>query len=451
MKIKLALALTFICSSVFAESNFLSSVERTKIRDYEVIWLEDQKFPSFIASIYFNDGALRDEVEGLTRVAFDQLSRGTSKENEKQIAEFFDFYGASISHSITHEYSVFTIRGLTKDIDPVVGKVCELFNDAQYPQFELNSYIARKKSNLRNLVTSHSSLADRVYRKISLQGTPFATEVDGTLNSLDKIQGKDLKTRLNEISKAKKKIFLAGPKDVKKVVEVISKKCNWSQETEITPMEVAKPSEQSVIYLVPVPGANQAQIRVRRYLNRQEAIGKDDQFEFLAGFLGGGFTSKLIQELLVKRGLTYSAGAYISMQRDYGRAGVVTFSKNESTAEVVGLIRSILAEMELPQRINENEFKHQQGHQIGGHAFNFEKVNSLLNRIISYEHQKKSLSSMLDFPEKVKKMTPTILSRSSKEVFPWRKMTIVVVGDESLKDSLARIRPVKIIDYKDFL
>ena len=58
---------------------------------------------------------------------------------------------------------------------------------------------------------------------------------------------------------------------------------------------------------------------------------------------------------------------------------------------------------------------------------------------------------MLNFPDKVAKFTPAILSRSSKEVYPWEKMTIVIVGDESLVKSLAKIRPVKIIDYKKFL
>lgn len=451
MKLKLALAFLVGSTSLMADDNFLSSVKRTKIGEYEVVWLEDKKFPSFVASIYFNDGALRDSVEGLTQVTFDQLSSGTSKENEKELAEYFDFYGASINHSVTHEYSIFTMRGLTKDIDPVVGKVCELFNDAQYPQFELDSYIARKKSNLRNLVTSHSSLADRIFRNLSLSGTPFNTDVDGNLKSLDKIKATDLKSRLTQMGKAKKTIYLAGPSEVKKVAEVISKNCKWSQETEITPVQISKPKEQTAIYLVPVPGANQAQIRIGRYLNREEASGKEDQFQFLSGFLGGGFTSKLIQELRVKRGLTYSAGAYVSMQRDYGRAGVVTFSKNETTSEVVALIRNIFSEMEHPQRIDEKEFKHQQSHQIGGHAFDFEQVNSLLARIISYDHQKKDLSEMLNFPDKVAKFTPAILSRSSKEVYPWEKMTIVIVGDESLVKSLAKIRPVKIIDYKKFL
>lgn len=451
MKIKLALALLVSSSSLLADESFLSSVKTMKINDYEVVWLQDKKFPSFTASIYFNDGALRDHVDGLTQVAFDQLTSGTTKESEKQIAEYFDFYGASVSHSVTHEYSVLTMRGLTKDIKPVVSKVCELFNDAQYPQFELTSYIARKKSNLRNLVTSHANLADRVFRSVSLKGTPYGTDIDGTLASLDKIKAVDLKTRLAGIGKAKKKIYLAGPGEVKEVVDVLSKNCQWTQETEIASSKVSKPLDQSSIYLIPVPGANQAQIRIGRYLTAQEVEGKDDQFQFLSGFLGGGFTSKLIQELRVKRGLTYSAGAYISMQRDYGRAGVVTFSKNESTAEVISLVRDILNDVSIPRNIVEKEFKHQQGHQIGGHAFDFEKTNALLARIISYDHREKNFSQMLDFPEKVAKLTPQVLSRSAAEVFPWEKMSIVVVGDKSLADSLAKIRPVKILDYKQFL
>lgn len=451
MKYNLIAASLIFSTSVLAEDNFLSSVKTFTMNDYEVVWLQDKKFPAFNASIYFNDGALRDAVSGLTQVTFDQLSSGTSKETEKQIAEFFDFYGASINHSVTHEYSVFNIKGLTKDITPVVGKVCELFNDATYPKFELDSYVARKKSNLKNMVTSHSQLADRIFRKLSLAGTPFGTDTDGTLISLDKISSSALKERLTGLSKARKVIFLSGPSEAKEVVDVISKKCQWTQETELAANKVNKPQEQSALYLVPVPGANQAQIRIGRYLTKQEVEGKDDQFQFLSGFLGGGFTSKLIQELRVKRGLTYSAGAYVSMQRDYGRAGVVTFSKSETASEVVSLVRNILSDMENPAKISEEEFKHQQNHQIGGHAFEFEKNAALLARMINYRHQNKDFSLMLAFPDKVKAMTPQALSHSTSEVYPWERMTVVIVGDKSLVQSLSKVRPVKIIDYKDYL
>jgi len=342
------------------------------------------------------------------------------------------------------------VQGLTKDIAPVMGKVCDLFSDAQYPQKELTSYVSRSKSQLKNLVTSHSSLADRIFREISLKETPYATPVEGTLSSFDKLLPTGLKERLAELNKAKKVLYLTGPSEVNSMKEIITKKCNWSSEANLKKLVLKKPSSQSAIYLVPVPGANQAQIRIGRYVIPQEIKGKYDNFSFLAGFLGGGFTSKLVQELRVKRGLTYSAGAYVSMQRDYGRAGIMTFSKNESAAEAISIVRDIFQEISA-EKFSPEEFKHQQGHQIGGFSFGFEETSSFLSKIMLYDHQERNLEELVNYPELIASLTPEALAKANLEAFPWERMTIVVVGDKSLEKSLSRIRPVRILNYKDFL
>jgi zinc protease len=183
----------------------------------------------------------------------------------------------------------------------------------------------------------------------------------------------------------------------------------------------------------------------------KDEVGKRyEQFQFLSGFLGGSFTSKLVQELRVKRGLTYSAGSYVSIQRDYGRAGIVTFSKTETAAEAIGIIRDVFADMSAG-KITQKEFSHQQSHEIGSYAFGFEEMSAFIGQIMLYDHQGRDLSELLAFPDKVSKMTTKELSESTMEVFPWEKQTIVVVGDKSLEKTLSRIRPVRIVDYKDFL
>ena len=441
-------------NTAFAKESFLDSVTRTQWQigkdKIDVVWIHDDKFPKFTASIYFQDGALNDQVPGETQLTFDQLSAGTSKENQRQIAEFFDFYGANLRHSVTHEYSVFTVQALTKDIKPVMGKVCELFKDAQYPQNELTSYLSRAKSGLKNLVTSHGALADRVFRKISLSETPYANPVEGTLESYDKITHEQLKTRLQWLNKTRKVLYLAGPDEVKDIKNVLAENCQWTNETKLTKQEVRKPQSESAIYLVNVPGANQAQIRIGRLLTAREFEGKYDQFGFMSSFLGGGFTSKLVQELRVKRGLTYSAGAYTSMQRDYGRAGLITFSKNETTAEAISIIRDVLSDV-ANGKFEEKEFMHQKNHEIGAYAFGFEETNAFLGQIMLYDHQGRNLEELVNFPQTIGNMTKSELSRSAMEVFPWDKQTIVVVGDKSLAKSLSRIRPVRVVNYEDYL
>ncbi|MBA2403782.1 MAG: insulinase family protein [Bdellovibrionales bacterium] len=441
--------LTFLSTAAFGAS-FLDSINREKWGDLDVVWIEDNKFPRFHAAIYFQDGSLSDPFAGLTQATFDQISSGTSKESQREIAEFFDFYGANLKHSVTHEYSVFSVQALTKDIAPVMGKMCELFNDAQYHQKELVSYVSRQKSQLKNLVTSHAALADRIFRQVSLVETPYSVPVEGTLATFDKYSPLALKERLEDLNKTKKTLYLSGPSDVHKMKEILANKCKWSANSSVKKLTLKKPVSQSAIYLVPVPGANQAQIRIGRYVIPEEIKGKNDHFGFLAGFLGGGFTSKLVQELRVKRGLTYSAGAYVSMQRDYGRAGIMTFSKSESAAEVISIVRDIFQDVSA-KKFTIEEFKHQQGHQIGGFSFGFEETNAFLSQIMLYDHQERNLQELVNFPELIASLGPEALAQANLEAFPWERMTIVVVGDKSLEKSLSRIRPVRILNYKDYL
>ncbi len=447
---KIFFALLVLSSQGFAKTSFLDSVERMKWGDMEVVWARDDKFPRFTASFYFPDGSLSDSFPGITQATFDQITSGTTKQNEKELAEFFDFYGAKLKSSVTHEYSVFSVQAQTKDIPAVMGKVCEIFKDAQYPEKELKSYTSRAKSHLKNLVTSHSSLADRIFRQVSLQETPYFLPVEGNLAGFDKLNPALLKERLSKLSKTKKVLYLAGPSEAKDLEKVIKKNCAWENESSINRLTLKKPADQTFIYLVPVPSANQAQIRLGRYVTAEEVKGKNDQFSFLSGFLGGGFTSKLVQELRVKRGLTYSAGAYVSMQRDYGRAGVITFSKNETTAEAISIIRDIFQDIS-QGKIEDKEFNHQKGHQIGGYAFGFEETTAFLGQIMLYDHQGRDLKELANYPESIAKITPHELAQTDLEVFPWSRLTIVVVGDKSLEKSLSRIRPVKILNYQDYL
>lgn len=443
------LLLILVTTNVFAAPSFLDSVKRMSWGDLDVVWIEDEKFPRFTASLYMEDGALRDKTPGITQATFDQFTAGTSKETQRQIAEYFDFYGANLKHSVTHEYSVMSVQALTRDIAPVMGKFCEIWKDAQYPENELRSYTSRSKSQLKNLVTSHGSLADRVFRKLSLENTPYINPVEGSLAGYDQLNTTILKARLSELRGARKVLYLSGSKDVLSVEKVIAE-CGWKAGKKMPEMELKKPELQSAIYLVPVPGANQAQIRIGRYVTRREVEGKYDQFQFLSSFLGGSFTSKLVQELRVKRGLTYSAGAYVAIQRDYGRAGVTTFSKNETAAEAIAIIRDVFAEIS-QGGITPEEFKHQQGHIIGGYAFGFEETGAFIGQLMLYDHQQRPLSELQEFQARIAKLKANDLSRANLEVFPWEKQTIVVVGDKSLEKSLSKIRPVRILDFKDFL
>lgn len=439
----------FLVSTPSRAASFLDSVQRMNWGDLEVVWVKDQRLPRFTASIYFKDGAHNDPFPGLTQSVFNLLTAGTKSQNQAELLEFFEFYGAKLRNNVTHEYSILSLSGLTRDIDPLVGKLCEILNDSQFPTDEVQSYASRSKSGLKNLVTSHAGLADRVFRQVSLQNTPYSKPVDGSLKGFDSLTPDLLKARLAKLNASKKILYISGPNEIKNMQKALAN-CSWKNELEIPEVELAKPSAQSTLYLVAVPGANQAQIRIGRYLTESEVQSRYENFELLASFLGGSFTSKLVQELRVKRGLTYSAGAYAAMQRDYGRAGVSTFTKNETAVETISLIRDIFGDIS-SGNITPEEFKHQQGHAVGSHAFSFEEMSAFIGQLIQYNHQERPLSELASYPQRVGKLKSADLSWANRVAFPWERLTIVVVGDPSLEKSLSRIRPVTVLNYEDYL
>jgi zinc protease len=438
-------------SSIWGSESLLTSLKRFKIGDLDVAWLEDNKFPKFTASLYFADGAISDSLPGLTQATFDQLTSGTKSKSESQLNELLDFYAINLKSAITHEYSVFTIQGLVKDHEIVSGLVCEIFNDANFPSDKFLSYKNRSKSRLKNLVSNHAALADRVFRMISFKNTTLMNPSEGTISSLDKLQESMLKNRLNQLNHTRKVLYISGPKDSLKVAQSLSEKCHWKNEYNAPKISVAKPDSQTKIILVPVSNANQAQVRIGRYLNQDEISNQYDKFHFMAGFLGGGFTSKLVQELRVKRGLTYSANAYVSLQKGYGRAGVVTFTKSETVPELISIISDVFDEISNESTIKQEEFSHQKNHQVGGYAFAFEATEALLGQIMLYDHQGRDLKDLVNFPKNISNLSTRDLSDTAVQVLPWNKLTIVVVGDRSLEKTLSRIRKVEVIQPDNFL
>lgn len=451
MKKWLAL-LGFISLPVLANSEWIDSVKRMKWGDVDVVWIQDDKFPKYTWSLLFKDGAISDQkgLEGQTHYALDFLTAGTNKFNQNELNEFFEFYGVSTKTSVTHEYSTLSVTGLTKDASVIMERVCHLLSDASYPESEVKSLLAREQSKLKSLVTSHAALADRVFRSESLKTTPFNVPAEGNLKSLQNLKRENLLARLQELKNAPKALYITGPKDVLSLEKTFA---NCGLKSTKTPTKVtgftASPKVGKII-LVPVPEANQAQIRIGRYLTKPEFKGKNELFYFGTSYLGGGFTSKLVQEIRVKRGLTYSAGAYASIQENYGRAGISTFSKNETVGETLKVIKDILAGIKT-QGIDEKEYLHQRGHIVGGYAFHFEQVESFLSEVFMFDLQGRPLSELAKFPDTIMSISSQKLSQGIDELFSWDQQYIVVVGNKSLEKELKKIAPVEVVDYKKYL
>jgi len=453
---KFLLILSFILSSsAFSNSDFGGKIHKLDWNGLEVIWLEDSRFPTYEALFYFADGALSDKKQkGLTNAMFGLLTSGTRRFSQKDIADNLEFFGASYGGNVTHETSTYGVSGLTKDLVPTIKKVCHIFKDASFPKNEVKKAKRLIRSTKRSIVNDPSAIASLSFRELSLGGTPYSYPVNGKLKDLKWITQKNLKSKLEYFNKkVKKRIYLAGPKSVLSIRNILEKDCGWSGNEASYERKISY-KKQSVkkspeIFLITVPKANQAQVRFGRFLNEGE-YSNEAEVSLGAEYLGGGFTSKLMREIRVKRGLSYSVGAYAGGQRQYGRSVISTFTKVSTVDQLLDVVKNVLNGVSKGD-IAVKDFERAKGSLAGSTPFRFEKRAAYLKQLLYLDDQGKEYSELYAFSNNVKAVTrENLISRISK-LFSWNNQTIVVVGPKNLKKKLKKFGKVKVMSYKKFL
>jgi zinc protease len=437
-------------------ADFLKSdIKNLQWGNFKTTWLEDNRFPTFTITLYFADGALRDAANeaGVSQTTLELLLSGTDRYDQKTLSEFFDFYGVSFSQTVTHEYSSLSFTGLVKDLPAIVDRFCHVVQHANYPRSELIPYKKRVMAKLKNLPSNHSALAERAFRSVMMKGSSYEQAVEGNLASYELMLSETLKRRWTEMRDgAPKRFYVRGPKEALFVRDQFLKDCGWKTgTTQSYRLKNPLSAMGHRIFLVPVPGANQAQIRIGRYIPGAEAKDPDERFSFAADYLGGGFTSQLIQEVRVKRGLTYSVGSYVSLQADYGRAGISTFSKNETVVDTLKVIKDVLSKNQNPANIKAEDLDHMKNYVIGHYPFSFEGSDSFLMQLMMLDHIQQPLEKLYLYPERVKKLGVREVADGIAKLYNWDEQVIVVVGDPSLAGPLSQIRKVEIIKSESLL
>ncbi len=452
-KLKLIILVVFFINPFSIQAFDLSNIKKLKWNDLEVIWLVDERYPTYVVSFYFADGSLSDSKNKFETVAmFNLLTSGTTLYSQKDISDNLEFYGVSPSINVSHEYSTYSYSGLVKDIIPVTKKICHIFAKARFPKKEISKSKKIYINQLKNMVNNHGGLSRRIYKQLIYRGTPYRHPIDGTIVNISRVKQRSLIRKLKYFNEnVKKRIYIAGPRKTHKIKNILLNECGWMGKGKFSRVvKYTKKPKKTSIYLVTVPKANQAQIRVGRFLNHNQC-GNVPVKRLLDKYLGGGFTSLLIKELRIKRGLTYGAGSGVLCNKKYGMSVIATFTKNSSVNEIILVLKDIFKNISTGQ-IDKQTFGHSRKGLAGSFPFLFETKNHFLYYIIDLDHKAMSYEHINDFVSSVNVIRPKHLVNEFNNAFDWDRQVILVLGNKILLKPLKKLGyPVKVIDYKKFL
>lgn len=189
-----------------------------------------------------------------------------------------------------------------------------------------------------------------------------------------------------------------------------------------------------------MPGAGQAGVVIAR-----AGIARSDSRYYAASLanavLGVGFSSRLNQEIRIKRGLSYGAGSSLSARRRAGPISASTQTKNPSAPQVVALTLAELRRLGA-EPVSAAELQTRKEVLIGDFARSTETVNGLARIIGSYVDYGVPLSELARFTPAIQGVDPGAVQAAAAQLLDPAGASIVVVGDaKQFLDELRKVYP----------
>ena len=158
-----------------------------------------------------------------------------------------------------------------------------------------------------------------------------------------------------------------------------------------------------------------------------------------------------MQELRVKRGLTYGAYSAAASQALYGRSVITTSTKNESLLEAIYTIRDTLKMLQ-SGNVPKEKVVGSKRYLVGKHLLQYEKSSSFLSNLVLYDHLGKRYSDLQNFSDNIDRYEYKEVIYQGQELFNWDQQIVFILGDHSLlkqikKSQLFDVKEVKVKDY----
>jgi zinc protease len=330
-----------------AKSVNIPAVQEKKLANgLTVAVIEKKGVPIVTSQLLVRSGASSEPTAkaGLANLTAAMLTKGTKTRTAEQIAEEMEFLGGSIGSGAGWNSSSVTTSVTSNKLDQAMSIMADVALNPVFKQEELDLLKSQAMDELKYNLTQPGFLANYVASRYSFGEHPSG----GTPASIEALSRNDVQGFYSRSFKPENSVLImTGDISLAKAASIAESlfgkwtPSNRNSETAAV-APTASTSDKALakrILVVDLPKSGQASVN---YFKPISAIGRNsDQFyaaSVLNSLLGGGYSSRLNQEIRIKRGLSYGAGSSFSWRDAKTKFGARTQTKNESAAEVAELV-----------------------------------------------------------------------------------------------------------------
>ena len=398
-----------------------------------VYFVENHDLPIVDVSTSFRAGSAQDTAEksGVAGITQYLMTLGAGGLNEEQISNQMADIGAQLGGSADEDMSIFKLRTLSSAVEQ--EKALKIYTTIlQKPDFPANVLDREKQrilAGLKEAETQPDSISDSAFKKAIFGNHPYGLEESGEVATVEKITVDDLKAFYAKNYGAKNAVIALIGDMTRAQAGAIAERISsgLSNAAKINPpadvVKPTKPIETRIAH-----PATQAHI-----LLGYPGIKRGDS-DFYALYVGnyilggGGFVSRLTEEVREKRGLVYSVYSYFMPMSAVGAFQIGLQTKKEQADEALKLVRETTDNF-IKGGITEAELKAAKQNIVGGFPMRIDSNAKILDYLGVIGFYKLPLTYLDEFNTNISKVTTVqVKDAFSRRIKPENFVTVVVGG-----------------------
>lgn len=359
-------------------------VEKVLGNGLRVIVIPKHDIPLVAARLLVKAGGAADPrgKAGLAELTATVLTKGTKTKSAEQIARGVEALGATLAATARWDSSVVDTSVMSSNLGNALEHVADVARNATFAKAEFERERDQTLDALQVDLAEPRALAGAAMSRLIFGEAPYGNRLNGTPATIKSIKREDLVAfhRLHYIPQ-NAVLVLAG--DVKaEAAFALAQKAfgGWPRgSVEVAPAAHRPNTAGPRVVVVDMPEAGQASVVVGR-----AGIRRADPAYMQAlvanSILGGGYSSRLNQEIRIKRGLSYGAGSSFDPRVEVGPFTARTETKNESAAEVASILVAEMSRLGAAD-VPDTELTPRKAALIGDFAQTLETTSGIVDRI----------------------------------------------------------------------
>ncbi len=396
----------------------------------EVYFVENRDLPIIDISINFAAGSARDTADkaGLSAITRHMMTTGAAGMSEEDISKRMADIGAILGGDHDLDRAGFKLRTLSSatERDQALDIYTKILQQPDFPEAILQREKTRIIAGLKESATKPDSISSKTFMKALYGNHPYAFDSEEeTVNAIGRA----------DLVKFYQSYY--GPKNA--VIAMIGDMSREQAGDIAEKLSAGLPKAENPQALPDVPLPTQAsEQRIEHPATQSHIVlgypgvrrGDPDYFPLYVGNYilgGGGFVSRLTEEVREKRGLVYSVYSYFMPMAVEGPFQIGLQTKKEQGEDALKVVRETLDNF-MDKGVTEAELKAAKQNIIGGFPLRLDSNSKILEYLAVIGFYKLPLTYLDDFNKEVDKVTTAQIKEAFNRRLNTDNMVTVIVG-----------------------